>query len=73
MPAWRLALQKVGSVQLPATGMYGICKHWGKQYMVGQSGRVPESCVAPALPEDKGPGTLSGPGLGVVPAPAFPG
>ena len=51
--------EKVGSVQLPAIGMYGMMtyKHGGRQYIVvqtGQRGRVPESYVALALPEDKG-------------------
>ncbi len=51
--------EKVGSVELPAIGMYGMMtyKHDGRQYIVvqtGQRGRVPESYVALALPEDKG-------------------
>ena len=51
--------EKVGSVRLPATGMYGMMtyEHEGKQYIVvqtGQRGRVPESYVALALPEADG-------------------
>ena len=51
--------EKVGSVELPAIGMYGMMtyKHDGRQYIVvqtGQRGRVPESYVALVLPEEKG-------------------
>ena len=48
--------EKVGSVKLPAPGMYGMMTylHEGRQFIVvqtGQRGRVPESYVALALPE----------------------
>ena len=51
--------ERVGSVELPAPGMYGMMTymHEGKQYIVvqtGQQGRVPESYVALALPEAEG-------------------
>ena len=49
--------EKVGSIELPAIGMYGMMtyKHEGRQYIVvqtGQRGRVPESYTALALPKE---------------------
>ena len=51
--------EKVGSVKLPAPAMYGMMtyRHDGRQYILvqsGQRGRMPESYVALALPEEKG-------------------
>ena len=49
--------EKVGSIRLPAPGMYGMMtyRHEGRQHIVvqvGRRGRLPESLVAFALPEE---------------------
>ena len=50
--------EKVGSIELPAIGMYGMMtyRHDGRQYIVVQTGRrgqFPESYTALALPSDR--------------------